>query len=92
MTAARRPRSAIAQLPLRALYPLGQLARAIGLSNRRLQHLLEKAGVEVLRSGWAKYVPLSELERKVRPLWEAIKSAEMIRRTIEEGGGPNDTN
>ncbi len=92
MTAARRPRSALTHLPLRALYPLGQLARAVGLSDRRLQHLLEKAGVEVLRSGWAKYVPLSELERKVRPLWESIKSAEMMRRTIEESAAPDDTN
>lgn len=92
MTAARRPRSALTHLPLRALYPLGQLARAVGLSDRRLQHLLEKAGVEVLRSGWAKYVPLSELEQKVRPLWESIKSAEMMRRTIEESAAPDDTN
>jgi hypothetical protein len=88
MTAARRPRSALVHLPLRALYPLGQLATAVGLSDRRLEHLLEKAGVELLRSGWAKYVPLSELEQKVRPLWESIKSAEMIRRAIEECGAP----
>jgi hypothetical protein len=84
MRAARKTHAALSNLPLRALYPLGQLARAVGLSDRRLEHLLEKAGVELLRHGWAKYVPLSELEQKVRPLWESIKSAEMIRRAIEE--------
>ena len=32
----------------------------------------------MLRAGWARYVPLSELEQKVRPLWESN------RRAIEE--------
>jgi hypothetical protein len=84
MTAPRGPRGSFADLPVRALYPLGQLARAAGLSDRRLENLLAESGVVLYRPGWTKYVPLSELEEKVRPLWESIKSAEMMRREEEE--------
>jgi len=66
-------------LPLRAMYPIGELARATGMSHRRLDGLLRGAGVQILRSGSARYVPLSELEAKVRPLWDSIKAAEALR-------------
>ena len=74
----------LASLPLQALYPAGRLARALGISHRRFQRLLRVQGVHVLRCGRLMYVPLSELEDKIRPLWESIKAAEMLRRALSD--------
>jgi hypothetical protein len=62
-------------LPLRALYTVGDLARAAGVQPRRMGRILEQAGVSFVWSGRARLVSLSELERKVPPLWEGIKAA-----------------
>jgi hypothetical protein len=65
----------MADLPLRAAYTLGELARASCIERRRLARILERAGVSFLMSGRVRLVSLSELERKVPPLWEGIKAA-----------------
>jgi hypothetical protein len=77
------PRS-LASLRLQALYPVGVLAKAVGMRHRRFQRLLRVQGVQVLRCGRFMFVPLSELEDKVRPLWEAIKAAETLRRALDD--------
>jgi hypothetical protein len=77
-----RPR--IEDLPIQALYPLGHLARAIGVSHRRLQRLLGIEGVRVFRVGRFLFVPLTELEEKVPPLWESIKVADSLRRALDD--------
>jgi len=46
---------------------------------RRLKNLLEGAGVQLLRCQRYWLVPLSELEAKVRPLWESVCAAEAFR-------------
>ncbi len=68
-------------LPLRAAYSMAELARVSGIERRRLQQLLEEAGVTLLPCGRARLVSLSEIERKVPLLWEGIKAAYAI------GGG-----
>ena len=78
----RRPR--MQALPLRALYSLATLARAMGISCRRTKKLLEASEVHVLRAGRCVYVPLSELEERVPELWESIKAAESLRRALDE--------
>jgi hypothetical protein len=84
----RRPRvtesPCIENLPIQALYPLGHLARAIGVSHRRLQRLLKIEGVHVFRVGRFLFVPLTELEEKVPPLWESIKVADSLRRALDD--------
>jgi hypothetical protein len=79
----RRARSAqrrsIDALPIQALYSVNQLALAVGVTHRRLQRLLKVEGVRVLRVGRFLLVPLTELEEKVRPLWESVKAAEALR-------------
>jgi hypothetical protein len=75
----RRVRQTLAPLPIKALYTMGELARASSIERRRLRRLLEREGVELLVSGRISYVPLSELEVKVRPLWEGIKAAHALR-------------
>jgi hypothetical protein len=84
MSGAKRLSESLAALPLQALYPAAQLARALGISHRRFQRLLRVQGVHVLRCGRLIYVPLSEIEDKIRPLWEAIKAAEMLRRALSD--------
>jgi hypothetical protein len=74
----------MANLPLRALYPLTALAKASTMDRRTLRAVLERAGVELFVTHTSVWVPLSELELKVRPLWESIKAAEMLRQLVDE--------
>jgi hypothetical protein len=78
----RRPR--IEGLPIQALYPVSELARVMGVSHRRLQKLLKTSEVYVMRAGRFLYVPLTELEEKVPPLWDSIKAAESLRRALDD--------
>jgi hypothetical protein len=78
----RRPR--IEGLPIQALYPVSELARVMGVSHRRLQKLLKTSEVYVIRAGRFLYVPLTELEEKVPPLWYSIKAAESLRRALDD--------
>ena len=78
------PRQCIEGLPIQALYPVSELARVMGVSHRRLQKLLETSEVYVMRAGRFLYVPLTELEEKVPPLWESIKAAESLRRALDD--------
>jgi len=74
----------VSNLPLRALYSLKQIAKACALDPRTMKVVLDEAGVRFLKSGRSWWVPLSELELKVPPLWESIKAAEMLRHLVEE--------
>jgi len=79
----RRPRTwrrRVDPLPLRVVYTLGELARAAGISRRRLARLFDRLGVRMLRSETTPLVFLSELEAKVEPLWESIQATEVLRR------------
>jgi hypothetical protein len=71
-------------LPIQALYPMSELARAIGLPHRQLQKLLQIEEVRVFRMGRFLFVPMTELEEKVPALWESIKAAESLRRALDE--------
>jgi len=84
----RRVTDAMADLPLRAAYPLRALAKAASMDRRTLRQILDRGGVRCFRtetSVWVPLsVPLSKLELKVPALWESIKAAEMLRRLVEE--------
>jgi hypothetical protein len=77
-------RPSLQNLPIRALYSIGELARASGIERRTLKRLLVAARVELMSTGRVSFVPLCELEVKVRPLWEAIKAAHALRGLIDE--------
>jgi len=62
-------------LPIKAAYSISELSRASGIERRTLKGLLTRAGIEFMGSGRLLYVSLSELEVKLRPLWEGIKAA-----------------
>jgi hypothetical protein len=80
----RRVRETLARLPIKAVYTIGELARASSIERRKLKRLLEREGVEFLRSGRISYVSISELEVKARPLWEGIKAAHALRGFVDE--------
>jgi hypothetical protein len=87
-TVKRRSRSTqhprIESLPIQALYQVGPLAKAIGVTHRRLQRLLKLEEVHVFRVGRFLLVPLTELETKVPDLWDSIKAAESFRRALDD--------
>lgn len=83
MSARGRSGSARSPVPIRALYPLHEIAAGVGLPRRRVRRFLEKAGVQTLRVGLRIYIPLGELETKVPLLWDGIKSAEAMRRSLK---------
>ena len=73
-------RESMQRLPLKAMYRIGELATAASMDTRTLRSMLEEAGVQIMRGGRCWFVSLSELELKVRPLWDGIRAAEELRR------------
>ena len=71
----------MAQLELRALYRIGELAELTRVSKHVLWRLLEQRGVQRIRIGRWPYVPLSEIHEKVPLLWKSICSSCLARRT-----------
>ena len=78
----QRPRTEA--LPIRALYYVSHLARAMGVSHRRLLRLLNIEGAKVFRDGRFILVPLTELEDKVPVLWESLRAADALRGTLDD--------
>ncbi|WP_394845165.1 hypothetical protein LZC95_50085 [Pendulispora brunnea] len=78
----QKRRDAPGPLNVEALYTMAQLCAVVGPSwtEWSLSRLLEKNGVEFVRSGRAKFVPLCEIEKKIPSLWESLKAAEVLRR------------
>jgi hypothetical protein len=56
-----------------------------------LRRLLLASGVSLLRSGRLLYVPLSEIERRIPPLWESICAGEKLRRQAEDTAGKRES-
>ncbi len=71
------------KLPVKALYTVGQLARAASMDPRAFKLILEENEVRFVRSGRWWFVSISELERKLPPLWEGIKAAQELRQLPE---------
>jgi hypothetical protein len=65
---------------LQALYSIAILARMGNISVERLRRVLRSAGVVLIRGGRALFVPLSEVQRKIPPLWESLVLTEQVRR------------
>jgi hypothetical protein len=73
-----RRRAPDRELPLKAAYTVGTLARAGSMDRRVLWKILEENDVRFVRCGRCWFVSVTELERKIPPLWEGIKAvAEM---------------
>jgi hypothetical protein len=83
MSADREEGEPRGELPVRAIYTVGELARAAHVGRRKLMRVLERSGVTPFRVGKFWLVSLCELEQKARAIWEAIKAAEMLRHVLD---------
>jgi hypothetical protein len=52
--------------------------------------MLRSSGVVLLNGGRSLFVPLSEIERKIPPLWRSIFRAETVRRMAERSARKRD--
>jgi hypothetical protein len=72
-------RKSMKAMQVQAVYSVAELAKGAGVPWRRLKRVLDAYGVTFLRAGKSWYVPLSELQSKVHPLWAGIVEAEHVR-------------
>ena len=70
-------------LEVQALYSIPALARVANVTQQTLRRVLAKNGVEIIGSGRARYVPLSEIQQRIPALWESIKTAEALRQAAK---------
>jgi len=66
-------------LSIKPLYTIGDLADATGIDRFSVRRLLEKNGVEWVRSGRSLLIPISELKEKLRNVWDSIVECEKLR-------------
>ncbi|HEY1696051.1 MAG TPA: hypothetical protein VGG39_27980 [Polyangiaceae bacterium] len=65
-------------LPVQALYSVARLARFAHVTRHLLVRVLRSNGVVFVRGGRALFVPLSEIERKIPPLFDSIRRTDAI--------------
>jgi hypothetical protein len=71
-------------LPIKAVYRIGDLAKATNIPWRRLKRMLENVDVEFMRVGRLWLVPLSEIETKARPLFDKIVLDQRAKRALDD--------
>jgi len=72
MSEHRVARSNRASLEVRAFYSVPALARIGNVSANRLRRLLRANGVTFISAGRALFVPLTEIQRRIPPLWDCL--------------------
>jgi len=75
----RKQRSSV-PLQVQELYSVARLARFANVTRHVLRRVLRSNGVVLLNGGRSLFVPLSEIQRKIPPLWESLCLAEEVRR------------
>jgi hypothetical protein len=69
-----RGRPSPPRIPLRPLYTISELARATGVSRACLRDMLQERGVELFVAGRRRWVPLSEIVAKLKPVWDSVQA------------------
>jgi hypothetical protein len=76
------------QVPVaRAVYSIAELASIGNVSRQSLGRLLDACGIEFVYAGRTALVPLSEIRRKIPPLWESILAAEKVLQMTQRRAG-----
>jgi predicted DNA-binding protein YlxM (UPF0122 family) len=70
-------------LPIKPIYSLREIADACRVDRRALRKVLDRAGVEVFGGGKLAFVSLAEIERKVPQLFDGIRAAHALLRSLE---------
>jgi hypothetical protein len=68
-----------ASLEVRAFYSISALARIANVSTYMLRRLLRANGVVFLHAHRSLFVPLTEIQRKIPPLWECLCAGAKLR-------------
>jgi hypothetical protein len=71
-------------LPVKAVYRIGDLAKALNIPWRRLKRMLENMDVKFMRVGRLWLVPLSEIEEKAPPIWDKILLDQRAKRALDD--------
>jgi hypothetical protein len=74
----------MAGLEVRAVYSIGALAHAVGVTRHLMLRLLRANKVDLVRAGRTLLVPLSEIETRIPTLWRGILAAEAVRAEARE--------
>ena len=74
------PEHRTSDLPVRAFYSVGELARAGNVPAYRLLRLFRRNGISLLPVGRVFYVTLDEIQRRIPPLYRSLLAAEDLRR------------
>ena len=82
----RSDANAMAGLEVRALYTIGALARAVGVTRHLMLRLLRANKIDFVRAGRTLFVPLCEIEKRIPTLWQGILAAEAVRAEVREVG------
>jgi hypothetical protein len=61
-----------AGLPVQAVYSVGDLAGAAGITTRRMRRLLKSCRVETFRAGRGLWVGMDELREKIPEFWRNV--------------------
>jgi hypothetical protein len=70
---------------VKALYSIAELARFARVTTRLLRRVLRANAVVLVSGGRSLYVPLSEIEAKIPPLWTSLEAAERMRQAGRQG-------
>ncbi len=68
-----------AGLEVRALYSIGALARAVGVSRHLMLRLVRKNKFDLVTVGRSVVVSLADIETRISALWRGIVAAEAAR-------------
>jgi hypothetical protein len=71
-------------LTVKAIYSIAELARIASVTRQLLGRLLHANRVEFIHSGRSVFVPLSEIEKKIPPLFVSLLSAETLQKLAQE--------
>ncbi len=78
VTRPSRARLSVEPLRLKALYTVREIGKVTGLSRDRVMGLVYATGIEVHAWGRSVYIPLSEIRRKLEPLWMEIQEVHRV--------------
>jgi hypothetical protein len=63
---------------VKALYTVSEIGKASGLTRFRVLRLMRLCHIELLSMGRSVYVPLSEIRRKLKPVWREIGEVQRV--------------
>jgi hypothetical protein len=82
----RRTDSRRNKLELQGLYSVAALARMGNVTVQLMLRVLRSNGVAFVQAGRSVLVPLTEVQRKIPPLWESLMLVERARVEAGEEG------